>query len=139
MHETSLVTKKRATNPKTGGRATRELAGNDPRTAGHGYVFNLVGVFVLLVSCVLVSVGWFLSDIATARALNQLLIQLINPSHSSDCPRGVLTTRKCAPSVLSVCEFFRTSRFVPESLAQTSELSALPMSVCPSSDRQTSF
>ena len=39
--------------------------------------------------------------------LNQLLIHLINPSHSSDCPRRVLTTRKCAPSILSVCGSFR--------------------------------
>ena len=29
--------KRRATNPRTGGRPTLELAGNDPRTAGHRY------------------------------------------------------------------------------------------------------
>ena len=34
LHKTSLVTKKRATNPITGGRPTQELSGNDPRTVG---------------------------------------------------------------------------------------------------------
>ena len=29
--------KRRATNPRTGGRPTPDLAGNDPRTAGHRY------------------------------------------------------------------------------------------------------
>ena len=46
LQKTSLVTKKRATNPRTGGRPTQELSGNDPRTAGHRTFFHLDGILL---------------------------------------------------------------------------------------------
>ena len=58
--------------------------------------------------------------------LNQLLIQLINPSHSSDCPLRVLTTRKCALSVLSVSGFFGLLGLSRSRSHKTSVLSVLP-------------
>ena len=60
-HKTRLATKR-------DGRPTQELAGNDPRTAGHRYFF-LEGVLAPLESCVLVFASLFLFDCVPARAL----------------------------------------------------------------------
>ena len=59
-HKTDSRRKRRATNPRTGGRPTPDLAGNDPRTAGHRYFLTSA-----VSSCPAGTTPWNLSEVSS--------------------------------------------------------------------------